>query len=88
MKRTYEVSLASSASDFLRMEYGVDRPLVKWLLDSFEMMSTDPHVGDSSVISVELALYRTNIGEYKIIYQVQEDNSTVVILAARRRLGR
>jgi mRNA-degrading endonuclease RelE of RelBE toxin-antitoxin system len=88
MKKFYEISVTSPVARFLRSAYDTERQVAKWLLDSLELMTSDPRAGDTSVVSQDLHLYRTNIGDYKVIYQVQPDELKIVILAIERRRGR
>lgn len=88
MKDFYDVVVASAAASFLRSLHHTDRPVAKWLLDSLELMSSDPDSGDVAIVSAELDLRRANIGNYKVLYQVQRQRSVVVILSVQRKRGR
>ncbi|HZO67478.1 MAG TPA: type II toxin-antitoxin system RelE/ParE family toxin [Kribbellaceae bacterium] len=88
MTAFYEVGVAPAAVRAVRSLHDSDRATAKWLLDSLELMSSDPETGDTSVVSAELGLRKRNIGDYKVLYQIREERATIVVLAIERRRGR
>jgi mRNA-degrading endonuclease RelE of RelBE toxin-antitoxin system len=87
MTQFYEVAVAPAAALALRLLHDADRATAKWLLDTLELMSSDPETGDTSLVSAKLGLHRRNIGDYKVLYQIREP-ATIVILTVERRRGR
>jgi mRNA-degrading endonuclease RelE of RelBE toxin-antitoxin system len=88
VKHFYEILVTPPVVRFLRFTYDNERQVAKWLLDSLELMSSDPLTGDRTVVSEELRLHRTNIGDFKVIYQLRSDELKVVVLTIERRRGR
>lgn len=88
MKKIYRISVTPPVVRFFHFAYGSERQVAKWLLDSLELMGSDPLAGDTSVVSQDLGLYRTNIGDFKVIYQLRSDELEIVVLAIDRRRGR
>lgn len=88
MREFYEVLIIPAAADYLRSIREAERPVVKWLLDSLELMSSDFNSGDVSEIDAEQGMYRINIGDHKLLFLVQQQEMRLIVLTIERRRGR
>lgn len=79
-----DVQLTRAAQKF----YGnADKPLVKRLNRCFEQLSQNPHTHPNiKRLSGKLSgLYRYRVGDYRVVYEIKEDNSIVIALIIAHR---
>jgi mRNA-degrading endonuclease RelE of RelBE toxin-antitoxin system len=48
-------------------------------------MEEDPHAGDTEKLTGHKKTYRRRVGDWRIIYDIDQDNFSVIIKGIRRR---
>ena len=79
MKR-YEVRIAGSADKELA---GIPRILRQRVIEKFEEISKDPRGTDSK--KLDDATYRVRVGDYRIVYHVNDTERSVLVTRIRHR---
>lgn len=74
---------------FLRHLKGLDRKIRERILDSVQEVSERSYLG-STLIFDERRLYKFRVGDYRLIYEIDEENEAVLFLIVdhRRRVYR
>ena len=74
---------------FLRRLKKLDRGVRDRVLDAVQMISERPYVG-STLVFDERRLYKFRVGDYRLIYEVDEEGRRVLFLVVdhRRRVYR
>ena len=78
--RRYEVLIAASADKELA---SMQRMLRQRIIEKFEEISKDPRGTDSK--KLDEATYRVRVGDYRIVYHVDDKARRVVITRIRHR---
>ena len=80
----YKIDLSAKAQDFYRK---ADRPLARKLARCFEQLELDPRSHpNSKPLSGSLAgLYRYRVGDYRVIYRIEEQQKLVPVLRIAHR---
>ncbi len=80
----YEVCLAAKACDFYRQ---ADRPLARKLAGCFRQLETDPrrHRNIKRLKGTMAGRYRLRIGDYRVIYRIDEQERKVFVLSITHR---
>ena len=76
----YEVLIAASADKELA---GMQRMLRQRIIEKFEEISKDPRGMDSK--KLDDATYRVRVGDYRIVYHVNDKERKVVVTRIRHR---
>ena len=80
---SYRVELSTAASRQVRK---LPRPVRDRVLDGLEALSEDPRPHGSKKLAGEQTAWRIRIGDYRVIYDVFDDELVVsVVRAAHRR---
>ena len=69
---------------FLRRLKKLDRGVRDRVLDAVQMISERPYVG-STLVFDERRLYKFRVGEYRLIYEVDEEGRRVLFLVVNHR---
>ncbi|HZF13500.1 MAG TPA: type II toxin-antitoxin system RelE/ParE family toxin [Thermoanaerobaculia bacterium] len=78
----YQISLARSASKEL---HALDRQIVHRILPKIEALATEPRPGGCRKLQGEENLWRIRIGDYRIIYSIDDRLRVVDIKSIRHR---
>ena len=76
----YEVRIAASADKELA---GLPRMLRERIIEKFDEISKDPRGTDSK--KPDDAIYRVRVGDYRIVYHVNDAEDTVLVTRIRHR---
>ena len=76
----YEVRIAASADKELA---GLPRMLRERIIEKFDEISKDPRGTDSK--KLDDATYRVRVGDYRIVYHVNDAEHTVLVTRIRHR---
>ncbi|MGC9997770.1 MAG: type II toxin-antitoxin system RelE/ParE family toxin [Terriglobia bacterium] len=78
----YSVTFARSARKELE---GLDRPLVDRIFPVIESLAQNPRPAKCKKLSGIQNRWRIRIGDYRVIYQISDDEKVVDIVAVRHR---
>jgi len=78
----YPVTFARSARKELE---GLDRPLVDRIFPVIESLAQNPRPAKCKKLSGIQNRWRIRIGDYRVIYQISDDEKVVDIVAVRHR---
>ena len=83
----YHVTYASAAARALRR---LDRPVQRRLVDAIDRLGDDPRPHGAKALQGGEGLLRIRVGDYRIIYAVQDDQLVVLVatLGHRREVYR
>lgn len=73
----YSISYVPSAAKALRK---LDRPTARRLLDAIEGLAVDPRPPGCIQLKGGGGEYRVRVGDYRIIYEVHDDELIVLVL--------
>lgn len=73
----YSISYVPSAAKALRK---LDRPAARRMLDAIEELAIDPRPPGCIQLKGGSGEYRVRIGDYRIIYEVQDSELIVLVL--------
>lgn len=73
----YKVAILPSA---LRQLSNLPRPDQKRVASKIDRLSTDPRPSEATKLQTDRDLYRIRVGEYRVIYTVEEGRLTVLIV--------
>lgn len=79
---TYRVEVASAAAKQLR---ALDPPVRRRLLHAVASLGVDPRPAGVKKLSGEDNAWRVRVGDYRIIYEIHDDELLVVIFRAAHR---
>jgi mRNA interferase RelE/StbE len=79
---SYNIDFKPSAEKDLR---NLSRPIVSRIMDKIEKLATTPVPFQAAKLSVTEHLYRIRVGDYRIIYEVDEKQHNVIIHYVRHR---
>ena len=78
----YQIVFTRSARKELER---LDSPLVERLLDKIEALASNPYPHDSRKLQTSKRLWRIRVGNYRIIYDIDDSCLVVDIVAIRHR---
>lgn len=78
----YSIEVAPAAGRQIRK---LDRAIQKWILDRIEKLEDAPRPSDASKLQSPEDLYRIRVGDYRIIYQIEDDRLVVLIVRVGNR---
>ena len=80
----YKVDLSAKAQDFYRK---ADRPLARKLARCFDQLERDPrsHPNCKPLTGNLAGLYRYRVGNYRVIYRIDEQKKLVFVLQIAHR---
>lgn len=78
----YKVEWKSSAERELK---GIDRLVIPKIIEAVDMLTQNPFPSQSRKLLGVEASYRLRVGDYRVIYQVDTSEKTVVIFHVRHR---
>lgn len=83
----YRVSLTPGAQRALRR---LDRPVLRRILDALDALALDPRPHGAKALQGGEGLLRIRVGDYRIVYAVQDDQLLVLVatLGHRREVYR
>jgi mRNA interferase RelE/StbE len=79
---SYSVTFARSARKELQ---ALERPLALRILSAVESLADDPRPSGCRKIRGSKALWRIRIGDYRVVYSVDDTREVVDIVAVRHR---
>jgi mRNA interferase RelE/StbE len=80
MMKRYEVLIAASADKELA---DMQKILRQRIIEKFDEISEDPRGKDSK--KLDEAIYRVRVGDYRIVYNVNDEERKVVVTRIRHR---
>jgi len=78
----YKVEWKSSAERELK---GIDRPVIPKIIEAVDLLTQNPFPPQSRKLLGVESSYRLRVGDYRVIYQVDASEKTVVIYHIRHR---
>ncbi|MCZ7670420.1 MAG: type II toxin-antitoxin system RelE/ParE family toxin [Chloroflexi bacterium] len=80
----YDIQLTQAAQKFYAK---ADTPLTKQLNRCFAQLSQNPHIHPNiKRLSGKFSgFYRYRVGDYRVVYEIKEDNAIVIILIIAHR---
>jgi mRNA interferase RelE/StbE len=83
---SYTVEVVRPAEKFLRGS--TDKKLYQRLRETIEALKENPRPVDSIKLQGEADLYRVRVGDYRIVYQIQDKKPVVLVVQVdHRRVG-
>ncbi len=79
---SYEIQWKHSAEKDLR---GIDKQFISRILEAINSLSDDPFPSKHRKLQGSESSYRIRIGDYRVIYQVDNDKRIIVIYHVRHR---
>jgi len=79
---SYEIQWKHSAEKDLR---GIDRQFISRILETIDFLSGDPFPSNHRKLQGSDSSFRLRIGDYRVIYQVDIENKSIVIYHVRHR---
>ncbi len=79
---SYEIQWKHSAEKDLR---GIDRQFISKILEAVNSLSEDPFPSQHRKLQGSESSYRIRIRDYRVIYQADIENKTIVIYHVRHR---
>ena len=78
----YEVQFkASAAKEFRKLTLDVRSRLQK----AIDGLKTEPRPAATKKLTGEISLYRIRVGDYRVIYEIDETNQFIVVIRVRHR---
>jgi mRNA interferase RelE/StbE len=65
----------------------IDKQYIPRILEAIESLAENPFPVQSKKLKGSESSYRLRVGDYRVIYQVDQENKTVVIYHIRHRKG-
>lgn len=63
----------------------IDRQYIPRILEAIESLAENPFPAQSKKLKDSESSYRLRVGDYRVIYQVNQENKTIVIYHIRHR---
>jgi mRNA interferase RelE/StbE len=82
MRAAYDVQFAASAARFFRK---LEPPLQRRLARAIDALAINPRPYGVVKLTDEDDLYRLRVGEYRIVYKIQDSQLIVLIVAVGHR---
>ena len=79
---TYAVTFARSARKELQ---ALPSAVASRILDKIELLAVVPRPPRSKKLSGTASLWRLRVGEYRVIYQIDDENRTIDVSVVRHR---
>lgn len=80
--RGYAVTFTNAAAKALRR---LDRPVQRRVLDAIDALGADPRPPGNKTLQGGQGLLRIRVGDYRVIYQVHDDQLEVVVVTLGHR---
>ena len=75
---SYTVQVSRSAEKFLRAL--TDKKLYQRLRETVDLLETNPRPNNCIKLQGETELYRVRVGDYRIVYQIQDRQLVVLVV--------
>jgi mRNA interferase RelE/StbE len=79
---TFDIRIAPAAARQLKK---LDRPVQKKVVECLESLATDPRPKGVEKLSQYPKLWRIRVGEYRIVYTIDDGDSIIIMLLVRHR---
>ena len=79
---SFKIDLRGSSEHDLKK---IDRQYIPRILEAIESLAENPFPGQSKKLKDSESSYRLRVGDYRVIYQVDQEKKTIVIYHIRHR---